>query len=110
VHQAKIADKKLAVKIQYPGVKDSISSDLKMVKPVAMRMFNIRKEGSEKYFKEVEDKLLEETDYHLELQRSQEFAKDCRHLTNIRFPQYYPEYSCEKILTMDWMEGLHLSE
>ncbi len=110
VHQAQKGDKKLAVKIQYPGVKDSISSDLKIVKPVAMRMFNIRKEGSEKYFQEVEDKLLEETDYQLELRRSQEFARDCRHISNLCFPQYYPEYSSEKILTMDWMEGLHFSE
>ncbi len=58
VHQAMKNGKKLAVKIQYPGVKESISSDLKMVKPIAMRMFNIRKEGSEKYFEEVEQKLL----------------------------------------------------
>ncbi|HLR37926.1 MAG TPA: AarF/UbiB family protein, partial [Chitinophagaceae bacterium] len=110
VHQAQKGDKKLAVKIQYPGVKDSISSDLKIVKPVAMRMFNIRKEGSEKYFQEVEDKLLEETDYQLELRRSQEFSRDCRHISNLRFPKYYSEYSSEKILTMDWMDGLHFSE
>ncbi len=110
VHQAEKDGKILAVKIQYPGVKDSISSDLRMVKPIAMRMFNIRKEGSEKYFREVEHKLIEETDYKLELKRSQQFAKECRHLSNIRFPHYYPKYSCEKILTMDWMEGLHFSE
>jgi predicted unusual protein kinase regulating ubiquinone biosynthesis (AarF/ABC1/UbiB family) len=37
VHQASLNGKKLAVKIQYPGVGDSISSDLKMVKPFAFR-------------------------------------------------------------------------
>lgn len=110
VHIAYKDGKKLAVKIQYPGVKESISSDLKMVKPIAMRMFNIRKEGSEKYFEEVEEKLFEETDYVLELRRSKEFAADCAHLPNIRFPDYYPDLSCEKILTMDWMEGIHFSE
>lgn len=110
VHIAYKDGKKLAVKIQYPGVKESISSDLKMVKPIAMRMFNIRKEGSEKYFEEVEEKLFEETDYVLELRRSKEFATDCAHLPNIRFPDYYPDLSCEKILTMDWMEGIHFSE
>jgi predicted unusual protein kinase regulating ubiquinone biosynthesis (AarF/ABC1/UbiB family) len=110
VHQATKNGKNLAVKIQYPGVKESISSDLKMVKPIAMKMFNIRKEGSEKYFEEVEQKLFEETDYVLELKRSRQFAKDCAHLPNIKFPDYYPEYSCEKILTMDWMDGIHFSE
>src|SRR5690625_455914 len=110
VHQAWKDGKKLAVKIQYPGVQESISDDLKMVKPVALRMFNIKKEGSEKYFKEVEDKLMEETDYELEHRRSRQFGQDCQHLPNLRFPQYYPAYSCEKIITMDWMEGQHFSE
>lgn len=110
VHKASKNNKQLAVKIQYPGVRESISSDLKLVKPIAMKMFNIRKEGSEAYFQEVENKLFEETDYVLELQRSQEFANACAHLSNIRFPSYYPEYSCEKIITMDWMQGKHFSE
>lgn len=110
VHKAKKGDKNLAVKIQYPGVRESISSDLKMVKPIAMKMFNIKKEGSESYFQEVEDKLFEETDYNLELKRSRLFAAACSHLPNIKFPDYYPEYSCEKIITMDWMSGIHFSE
>ncbi len=110
VHQAQKDEKTFAVKIQYPGVRESISNDLKMVKPVAMRMFNIQKQGSEKYFKEVEHKLLEETDYTLELQRSREFAKVCSTLPHLKFPKYYPEYSCERIITMDWMSGQHLSE
>ena len=110
VHQAKLNDKNLAVKIQYPGVRESISSDLKMVKPIAIKMFNIKKEGSESYFQEVEDKLFEETDYHLELKRSVDFARECNHLSNILFPRYYPELSCEKIITMDWMHGIHFSE
>ncbi len=110
VHKAKKDDKTLAVKIQYPGVRESISSDLKLVKPIAMKMFNIRKEGSETYFQEVEDKLYEETNYHLELQRSQQIADHCSHLPNVVFPNYYPDFSCEKIITMDWMEGEHLSE
>ncbi|WP_294298898.1 AarF/UbiB family protein [uncultured Chryseobacterium sp.] len=110
VHKARKGDQNLAVKIQYPGVRESISSDLKMVKPIAMKMFNIKKEGSESYFQEVEDKLFEETDYNLELKRSQMFAAACSHLPNVQFPQYYPEYSCEKIITMDWMSGIHFSE
>jgi len=58
VHKATKDGKNLAVKIQYPGVSDSISSDLAMVKPIAMKMFNIKGEGSDEYFKEVENKLI----------------------------------------------------
>ena len=110
VHQATKDGKKLAVKIQYPGVADSISSDLSIVKPIALRMFNLRGKDTDKYFNEVENKLLEETDYLLELKQSQWIADKCRHIPYLRFPAYYPEYSSDKILTMDWMEGLHISE
>lgn len=110
VHLAKKNDKKLAVKIQYPGVANSISSDLALVKPIAIRMFNLQGKDSDKYFKEVEDKLIEETNYLLELEQSQEVVAACSKIENIIFPNYYPEFSSEKIITMDWMSGIHLSE
>ncbi|WP_158847290.1 ABC1 kinase family protein [Algibacter sp. L1A34] len=110
VHKATKGDKKLAVKIQYPGVADSISSDLALVKPIALRMFNIKGEGTDDYFKEIENKLIEETNYTLELQQSIEISKACKHIPNLKFPKYYEEFSSNKILTMDWMDGLHISE
>ncbi len=110
VHQATLNGKKLAVKIQYPGVADSISSDLALVKPIASRMFNLQGKGKEKYFKEIEDKLLEETNYNLELAQSIAMSEDCKHIPNLNFPEYYPDLSSERILTMDWMTGEHLSE
>ena len=110
VHKATKDGKNLAVKIQYPGVAESISSDLTMVKPFATRMFNLRGKDSEKYFREVEDKLLEETDYKLELKQSVSISNKCIEIANLRFPEYYPELSSDKILTMQWIDGLHLSE
>ena len=110
VHRAKKNGKDLAVKIQYPGVADSIKSDLSLVKPIEIKMFNIKGKDSDKYFKEVEDKLTEETDYSLEIKQSQEIAKACAHIPNILFPTYYKEYSSNRILTMDYMQGQHLSE
>ena len=110
VHLAVKDNKKLAVKIQYPGVANSISSDLALVKPIAIRMFNLQGKDSDKYFKEVEDKLIEETNYLLELKQSQEVVEACKKIENLVFPNYYPEYSSEKIITMDWMTGIHLSE
>ncbi|MBL7472734.1 ABC1 kinase family protein [Robertkochia sediminum] len=110
VHKATIDGKELAVKIQYPGVAESVSSDLALVKPFAIKMFNLQGKDSDKYFKEVEHKLLEETNYILEVQQSEEITKACAHIEGIRFPQYYSEWSSERIITMDWMHGVHLSE
>jgi len=110
VHHATMKGKKLAVKIQYPGVADSLRSDLKIVKPFAKLLFNISDADIDYYMTEVQEKLLEETDYELEVNRSIEISKACAHLQNIIFPTYYPKLSSKRIITMDWMEGLHLSE
>ena len=110
VHKAKKNGKRLAVKIQYPGVADSIKSDLALIKPFALKILNINAKGAEKYFKEVEEKLTEETDYCLEIEQSQQIANACSHIPNLLFPSYYREMSSNRILTMDFMKGLHLSE
>ena len=110
VHLATKNGRKLAVKIQYPGVANSIGSDLALVKPVASRMFNLKGQDTEKFFKEIEGKLLEETDYNLELEQSLTIKEQCKGIPNLLFPNYYADLSCEKILTMDWMDGIHLSE
>ena len=110
VHRAEKDSKRLAIKIQYPGVSNSISSDLALVKPIALRMFNLKGKDTDRYFKEVEEKLLEETDYLQELKNSQLITEAAQQLPNIRFPQYYPEFTTQRTLAMDWMEGLHLSE
>ncbi|MCZ4223237.1 ABC1 kinase family protein [Pedobacter rhodius] len=110
VHQATLNGKKLAVKIQYPGVGDSISSDLKLVKPFAFRLLGMSEKELNIYIKEVEERLLEETDYELEVKRSIEFSEACKNLDNVIFPVYYPELSGKRIISMDWIEGLHLKE
>lgn len=110
VHKATKGGKDLAIKIQYPGIAESISSDLAMVKPVAMKMFNIKGKDSDKYFQEVEGKLLEETNYLLEVEQSKEITNACSNIPTLRFPEYYEALSNERIITMDWMEGQHLSE
>lgn len=110
VHKATRDGKALAVKVQYPGVADSVSSDLRLAKPIAMRIMNIKAKDLEMYFDEVEERLLEETDYELELKRSMEITEKCAALKNIRFPKYYPEYSSKRIITMDWIDGQHLKD
>lgn len=112
VHKATLNGKTLAVKVQYPGVAESVSSDLKMVRPFAMRVMNITESDFKLYMSEVEERLLEETDYELELNRSVSITKACMDegFEGIYFPAYYPELSGKRIITMDWIPGMHLKE
>ncbi|MBC6401646.1 MAG: AarF/ABC1/UbiB kinase family protein [Ekhidna sp.] len=105
VHKAEKDGKQLAVKVQYPGVADSIKSDLKLAKPFALRLMNVKGKEVEPYMKEVEEKLLEEADYSLELKQSMEFAEKCKTINGIFFPEYYPELCAPQILTMSWLQG-----
>jgi predicted unusual protein kinase regulating ubiquinone biosynthesis (AarF/ABC1/UbiB family) len=110
VHFARKDGKALAVKVQYPGVADSIKSDIRLVKPIALRVMGLNEAQVRPYLEEVETRLLEETDYTLELRRGQEIAARCQELKNLEFPAYYPEFSTNRILTMDWLGGQHLKE
>ncbi|MEA5427573.1 ABC1 kinase family protein [Arcicella lustrica] len=110
VHKATKNGKPLAVKVQYPGVSESIGSDLKMIRPIAIAMFGLNENDVDRYMGEVAEKLIEETDYLLELKRSVEISEACAHIECLFFPKYYADLSCEKILTMDWLEGFHLNE
>jgi predicted unusual protein kinase regulating ubiquinone biosynthesis (AarF/ABC1/UbiB family) len=110
VHKAWKNGQQLAIKIQYPGVANSVKSDLRIVKPFAVRIVGMSEVDMDKYFDEIETKLLEETDYKLELHRSVELSALCAHIPNLVFPRYYPELSSDRIITMDWLEGYHLKE
>jgi len=110
VHKASKWGRELAVKIQYPGVANSVKSDLRIVKPFALRIVGMNEVDMDKYFDEIEGKLLEETDYRLELRRSIEASAQCAHIKNLVFPAYYPELSSDRVITMDWLQGFHLKE
>ncbi len=110
VHQAMLNGEKLAVKIQYPGVGNSISSDLKLVKPFAFRLLGMSEKELDIYMREVEERLVEETDYELEVKNSIKISKACAAIPNLVFPTYHRELSGPRIITMSWLAGLHLKE
>jgi predicted unusual protein kinase regulating ubiquinone biosynthesis (AarF/ABC1/UbiB family) len=105
VHKARKAGRDLAVKVQYPGVADSLKNDLRIVKPLALQVLGLRERDVAAYFAEVEERLLEETDYARELEKSQQLSAASAHLAHLRFPAYYPEWSSARVLTMDWVDG-----
>lgn len=110
VHLAYKDGKKLAVKIQYPGVADSIHSDINMVKPLVLRFMGISEKAVEQYIVEIVDRLIEETDYVKELANGVEALEVAQNHTRIVVPKYYPELSNHRILTMDWLEGQSLND
>ena len=110
VHRATKDGKEYAVKVQYPGVAESLTSDLALVKPFALQILGLRDADVAPYFAEVQERLLEETDYKTELANSQKLSESSGKIPGVRFPTYYPELSSSKVLTMSWEPGVPLDK
>ncbi len=108
VHRATLHDgRQVAVKVQYPNVRESIDSDLRLVRGIAGRFIDAQ--AIDPYLKEVRDRMMEETNYLLEGQNLEVFAGRFDS-SQIIIPQWVKETSTERVLTMTYVEGVHLKE
>jgi predicted unusual protein kinase regulating ubiquinone biosynthesis (AarF/ABC1/UbiB family) len=106
VHRATLHDgREIAVKIQYPNVRETIGSDLAIAKSVFKRL--VDHPSTDDYFEEVRDKLLEETDYENEGRQMEDYAKFFNSEKFIT-PRWIPELSTQRVLTMTFVNGRHL--
>jgi predicted unusual protein kinase regulating ubiquinone biosynthesis (AarF/ABC1/UbiB family) len=99
----------VAVKIQYPAIREAIESDFKMLRAAG---FAARLTGhlQATVVREAERGMLEETDYVNEARNLQYFAEHLAPLTFLRVPKVYRELSCDQVLTMSRVRGLRLQE
>lgn len=107
VHKATLQDgTAVAVKIQYPGVRDTISSDLGLARTLFRKLV---KSGSDidSYFDEVKETLLLETDYLHEGKQIEQFHERFSG-DSVTTPRWVESHSSERVLTMTFVEGVHL--
>lgn len=106
VHRAELQDgTSVAVKIQYPNVRETIDSDLGVAKSLFKRL--VDHPSTDEYFDEVRLKLLEETDYTNEGEQIRAYGERFNNHKYVT-PTWIPEFSTNKILTMSFIEGRHL--
>ena len=106
VHRARLDDgRAVAVKVQYPNVRETIESDLSVARTLFERL--IQANGIDAHFEEVKARLQEETDYLNEAQNIDHFAEqyDGERLV---VPRPVPDRTAETVLTMTHVEGQHL--
>ncbi len=109
VHRARrLKDgQELALKIQYPDVDKAIASDLRFLKLVLSTSKLIpRGPRFDQIFAEVKAMLEQEVNYENELNFTQDFADKLKEDPRYRVPQVFPEYSGQRVLTTQFMEGL----
>ncbi|MBV8995619.1 MAG: AarF/ABC1/UbiB kinase family protein, partial [Pseudonocardiales bacterium] len=118
VHAARLADgRRVAVKVQYPGVDQAIRADLDNTELLAtfLQLVGAIVPGSNRLdvravAQEVAARIGEEIDYRIEAAHQIDFANAYRDHPVIRIPEVVPELSTRRVLTMDLVDGMRWSQ
>ena len=111
VHKATLkSGEVVAIKVQFPGVKQSIDSDLATLKFI-MKTSGMLPENFplEHYLSQCGDLLKRETNYELEAENINLFSGFLNGSKVIHLPKVYNKLSTDQTLTMSFLEGRELS-
>ena len=107
VHRARLHDgRDVAVKIQYPGIAQSIDSDMNHLRRMLRlgRVFMSR-ERADAFVEEARQSITAEADYGLEARNLQDFRRLFAGWSDIRIPEPVIEFSSSTVLTMEFIDG-----
>jgi predicted unusual protein kinase regulating ubiquinone biosynthesis (AarF/ABC1/UbiB family) len=107
VHRAELHDRtKVAVKVQYPGVRDAIASDLANVGTVFGMMGAVaRGFDPGPMVEDLRQGIKDELDYELEASRQQRFGEIFQDHPFIRIPKVFSELGSSRVLVQEFIEG-----
>ncbi len=97
----------VAVKVQYPGISAAIKSDLALIRGIARGLPHTKLVLQS--LDEIEARLKEEIDYRIEAKNTQWFRERIT-LKGISIPQVYNDFSSERVITTEFVQGLHLDD
>ena len=113
VHRARLkgTGRRVAIKIQYPNIARTIRDDFRNLKTVSFPMRLSRDwDNMQAQFEEIRHMLDLETDYEQEAANLRTarllFTED----EGIIVPEVYPDLCTKRILTMEYLDGVHLEE
>lgn len=114
VHRATSrAGEPLALKLQYPGVASSLSSDMRMIRGLLKVLpidHVVRPQVVSRTLRDIEDRLGEEIDYEIEAEHTRWFGHAFSRWDHVRIPRVYPDHSTSVVLCTERLAGQHLRE
>ncbi|MFZ9889220.1 MAG: ABC1 kinase family protein [Myxococcota bacterium] len=112
VHRAVTVDgQAVAVKVQYPGIADTIESDMKNLGALlGFARAAVPKERLDAYLDEITEVLKRESDYLWEADQLERFQTVLRNVPGVRTPLPVHELTRKNVLTMEFIEGTRLTE
>jgi predicted unusual protein kinase regulating ubiquinone biosynthesis (AarF/ABC1/UbiB family) len=113
VHKGTIREsgEKVAIKIQYNGVKKAIANDIKTLKLI-LKLAKVLPKGKklDPFFTEIKKMLEQETDYVKERTNHQLFADLLKDDKSYYVPKIYEDYCDEKVIVSEFIDAPHLRE
>ncbi|MBO5841118.1 MAG: AarF/ABC1/UbiB kinase family protein [Methanobrevibacter sp.] len=115
VHEAKLhTGERVAVKVQKANVEEIVETDLSIMKFIANESdrFNtsFKHLNLPAVLHEFDKSIHKEMDFDNELMNIRHLSDNFKYNDKIIVPTTYPDYSNEKVLTMEYVEGVKLSE
>jgi predicted unusual protein kinase regulating ubiquinone biosynthesis (AarF/ABC1/UbiB family) len=103
---------KVAVKVQRPGLREQITLDLYIVRNIATwlnRNVGLIRSDLVALIDELGKRVFEEMDYCNEASNAETFAQLHAHNPRIAVPRIYREATSRRVLTMEWIDGVKLT-
>ena len=103
----------VAVKVQRPGLADQITKDIYIIRVLAIwakRYIKAIRSDLVSIVDEFGTRIFEEMDYTHEGANAERFDRLYGYLPEILVPSIYEEYTGRRVLTMEWIEGIKLTE
>jgi len=113
VHRGRLHNgERVAVKVQRPGLREQITLDLYIVRNIAAWMntnVGLIRSDLVALIDELGKRVFEEMDYLNEAANAERFAALHRHNLRIAVPRIFHEATSRRVLTMEWIEGVKLT-
>jgi ubiquinone biosynthesis protein len=115
VHKAVLKDGSIvAVKIQRPGIREAIETDLPLFENMAERIEKLSPDARvfnpKVMVQEFAVQIRKELDFTHEGKNSEIIAASMADIQEIKIPAIYWQYSGEKVLTMEFVEGCRIDD
>ncbi|MDB9374194.1 ABC1 kinase family protein [Nodularia sphaerocarpa] len=103
----------VAIKVQRPDLREKIAIDLFILRQIAAWVKNrVKRIRSDLVgiLDELGDRIFEEMDYIHEGENAERFFELYGHIEDIYVPKIYWEYTNRRVLTMEWITGIKLTQ
>ncbi len=114
VHRARLnSGEQVVVKVQHAHIESKVNVDLDILAGLAQlaeQFPEFQNYRPRALVAEFQRALRRELDFGREERNIQQFARDFRHDTTVHIPRTYPNWSTHRVLTMELIEGVKLSE